>query len=52
MFLHHKIFKTALKSDLKQWSSRHRRRHHCYRRRHRRSRSNVEEKMKDGKGNG
>jgi hypothetical protein len=28
MFLHLKIFKTALKNDLRQWSSRHRHRHY------------------------
>jgi hypothetical protein len=44
MFLHQKIFKTALKSDIKQWSRRRRRRHRC-------SESKVEKKMKDVKGN-
>jgi hypothetical protein len=43
MFLRLKIFKTAIKSDLKQWSSRQ-----C---RHRRSESKDERKMKKVKGN-
>jgi hypothetical protein len=50
MFLPLKNFKTALKDDLGQWSSRHRHRRHHYCRRHRRSESEVERKMKDVKG--
>jgi hypothetical protein len=50
MVLHLKIFKTALKDDLRQWSSRHRHRCHRYRCRHRRSESKVERKTKDVKG--
>jgi hypothetical protein len=45
MFLHLKIFKTALKSDIKQWWSRHHRRRHRYRRPHRCSESKFERKM-------
>jgi hypothetical protein len=45
-----KIFKAALKSDRKQWSSRRHYRHHCYRRRHRRGGSIVERKMNSVKG--
>jgi hypothetical protein len=45
MFLHLKNFKTALISDIKQWSSRRHRYRHHYRRLHRRSRSEVENKM-------
>jgi hypothetical protein len=44
MFLHLKIFKTALKSDIKQWSSRQYRYCHRCRRLHRRSRSNLKKK--------
>jgi hypothetical protein len=44
-----KFFKTALKDDLRQWSSRHCHRRHRYRRRHRRSGSGVERKMKNVK---
>jgi hypothetical protein len=51
MFLHLENFKTALKSDLKQWSSRHYRHRHRYRRRHRRSESRDERKMNNVKGN-
>jgi hypothetical protein len=43
--------KTALMGDIKHWSSRHHHRRHRYCRRHRRSGSNVEMKMKDVKGN-
>jgi hypothetical protein len=50
MFLHLKFFKTALTSNIKQWSSRHYRRRHLYRRRHCRSGSVVERKMDDVKG--
>ncbi|SAM05146.1 hypothetical protein [Absidia glauca] len=42
MFSHLKKFKTALKSDLRQWSSRHCHRRRRYRRRYRRSGSIVE----------
>jgi hypothetical protein len=49
MFLHLKNFKTALKGDLRQWSSRHRYRRHRYGCRHRRSESVVERKAKDVK---
>jgi hypothetical protein len=50
MFLHSKIFKTALMGDMKLWSSRHRRhRRHRYRR-YRRSRSIVEKKRSNAKG--
>jgi hypothetical protein len=44
-------FKTALICDLKQWWSRQYRRRYLYRRRHRRSESKVEKKIKDVKGN-
>jgi fatty-acid desaturase len=40
-----KNFKTAFQGDIKQWASRHRRHCHRYRRRYRRSRSKVENKM-------
>jgi hypothetical protein len=42
MFLLLKFSKTALKGDLRQWASRHRRRRQRYCRRHRRSESNSE----------
>jgi hypothetical protein len=51
MFLHSKFFKTALKSDKRQWWSRHYRRHHRYRHRYSRSESKVERTMKDVKDN-
>jgi hypothetical protein len=44
MFVTFKNFKTALMGDIKQWGSRHCHHRRCYRRRHRRSRSNVENK--------
>jgi hypothetical protein len=44
------FFETALKSDIRQWSSRRYRRHHRYRRRHRRSGSIDERKMNNVKG--
>jgi hypothetical protein len=47
MFLRLEIFKTALKSDLKQWASRHYR----HRRRYRRGESKVEKKLINVKGN-
>jgi hypothetical protein len=45
MILPLKFFKPALMSNIKQWSS------YRYRRRHRRSGTNVERKMKYVKGN-
>jgi hypothetical protein len=50
MFLHLKNFKTALKGNVKQWSSRRLRRCCRYRRRRRRSRSKVKRKMNNVKG--
>jgi hypothetical protein len=44
MFLHLKIFKTALKRDLRQWSSRQCHHRYHYRRRHRCRRSIVDKK--------
>jgi hypothetical protein len=44
MFVTFKNFKTALMGDIKQWTSRHRRHRLRYCRRHRRSRSKVENK--------
>jgi hypothetical protein len=50
MFLHLKNFKTALKVDLRHWSSRHRRCRHRYQCRHRRSESKVKRKKQNVKG--
>jgi hypothetical protein len=44
LFFLFKIFKTALSCDIKQWSSHHCRQRLRYCRRHRRSRSKVENK--------
>jgi hypothetical protein len=50
MFLHLNFFEIALKVDLRQWSSRHRRYRHRYRRRYRRNESKDERKMDEVKG--
>jgi hypothetical protein len=46
MFFTIEIFKRAFLGDMKHWSSRHHRRRHRYGRRHRRSDSKFERKMK------
>jgi hypothetical protein len=51
MLLHYKILKTAFMGDIRQWLSRHCHRRRRYPRRHRRSESKVEKKVKDVKGN-
>jgi hypothetical protein len=51
MFLHENFFETALKSDIKQWWSRHLYRRHLYRRGQRCSKSKVKRKRKKEKGN-
>jgi hypothetical protein len=48
MFFTFKIFKTAFMGDMKLWWSRHYRHHSCVYRRHRRGRSKVEKKKKEG----
>jgi hypothetical protein len=50
MFLCLKILKTALTSDLRQWSSRLWHRRHRYRRRRHRSESKAEKKVTNVKG--